>query len=44
MQDRDFYNSLLRQEAVLSVALETMLSEEHDRVYGKLEALEPDKD
>jgi hypothetical protein len=44
MQDRDFYNSLLRQEAVLSVALETMLSDEHDRVYGKLEALKPDKD
>ena len=44
MQDRDFYNSLLRSEAVLSVALETMLTEEHDRVYRNLEKLEPDKD
>ena len=44
MQDRDLYNSLLRSEAVLSVALETMLTEEHDRVYRNLEKLEPDKD
>jgi hypothetical protein len=44
MQDRDFYKSLLRTEAVLSVALETMLSKEHDRVYSALDKLEPDKD
>ncbi len=39
MQDRDFYNSLLRSEAVLAVLLETMLQREQEKVsnaIGKL--------
>ncbi len=39
MQDRDHFKSLLRSEAVLSVILESMLSEEHDRVYKRLKRL-----
>lgn len=39
IQDRDFYKSQLRSEAVLSVLLESMLSEEHDRVYRDLNDL-----
>lgn len=44
MQDRDFYKSLLRSEAVLSVALELMLNEEHKRVYAHLNRLRPDEE
>ncbi len=44
MQDRDFFKSLLRTEAVLAVALESMLYEEHDRVYRNLNKLDPDGD
>lgn len=42
MQDRDYYKSLLRSEAVLSVLLESMLNAEHDRVYSDLNDLRPD--
>lgn len=39
MQDRDYFKSQLRSEAVLSVILESMLNEEHDRVYSQLNKL-----
>lgn len=41
MQDRDFYNSLLRSEAVLSVLLETMLETEQERVVNAMGDLTP---
>lgn len=44
MQDRDHFKSLLRSEAVLSVILESMLNEEHDRVYKRLKRLQPGED
>ena len=39
MQDRDFYKSQLRSEALLSVLLETMLQDEHNRVSAQLSDL-----
>jgi len=42
MQDRDYYKSLLRSEAVLAVLLESMLKDEHERVYDDLNNLSPD--
>lgn len=36
MQDRDFYNSLLRSEAVLAVLLETMLQREQEKVVNAI--------
>lgn len=44
IQDRDFYKSLLRSEAVLSVLLESMLDSEHDRVYSHLNRLKPNQE
>ena len=44
MQDRDFYKSLLRSEAVLAVLLESMLNDEHGRVYKILNDSSPDGD
>lgn len=44
MQDRDLYRSQLRSEAVLSVLLETMLQDEHDRVHKNLAKLKPKED
>jgi len=42
MQDRDFYKSLLRTEAVLAVTLEAMLLDEHNKVSSALNDLKPD--
>ncbi len=42
MQDRDMFKSLLRNEAVLAVTLETMLKDEHEAVYSKLSEISPD--
>ncbi len=39
MQDRDIYKSLLRSEAILSVLLETMLEEDHNRVAAQIETM-----
>ncbi len=40
MQERDFYKSQLRSEAVLAIVLETMLMKEHNRVKAQLLDLE----
>lgn len=37
MQERDIYDSLLRNEAILAVTLETMLDDEQQRVNTRLE-------
>lgn len=44
MQDRDLFESQLRTEAVLSVLLETMLHEEHNKVYSSFDKLGGDSD
>lgn len=41
MQERDFYKSQLRQEAVLSVLLELTLHEEQNRVHARIQNLTP---
>lgn len=40
MQERDFYKSQLRQEAVLSLLLEMTLHDEQNRVHAKIQKLE----
>jgi len=40
MQERDFYKTQLRQEAVLSLLLELTLHEEQNRVHAKIQKLE----
>jgi len=44
MQDRDLYKSLLRQEAVFAVTLESMLLSKHNEVYSGLAEMKPEQE
>ena len=44
MQDRDFFKSQLRTEAVMAVLLETMLQAENERIHADFVDLEPGGD